>query len=46
MIDILILTGVVLIAALVTALALWPWGKPESHEMDSAEILKALRGKG
>ena len=46
MTDILIWTGVVLAAGLVTALILWPKGKPESHDVDSAEVIKALRGKG
>ena len=45
MTDILIWTLVVLAAGLVTAVIVWPRGKPESHEMDSAEVIKALRRK-
>ena len=45
MTDILIWTGVVLVAALITAVIVWHKGKPESHDVDSAEVIKALRGK-
>lgn len=46
MFDLLIWTAVVLVAALVTAVIVWPKGKPPVHDVDSAEIIKALRGKG
>ena len=47
MTDILIWTAVVLAAGLVTAVIVWPKRiKPTSHDIDSAEVIKALRGKG
>ena len=46
MTDILIWTLVVLVTGFVTAVIVWPkGGKPESHDVDSAEVIKALRGK-
>ena len=43
--SILFLTIVICVAGLITAIMAWPRSKPKSHEMDSAEILKVLRGK-
>jgi len=43
--SIIFLILMVCLAALITAIINWPRSKPKSYEMDSAEILKHLRGK-
>jgi len=48
MTDILIWTLVVLVAGFVTAIIMWVDScrdKPKTHEVDSAEVIRALRRK-
>ena len=35
----------VMVAALITAVIVWPSRKPKTYELDGADIIKALGGK-